>query len=114
MFGRRKIIDVTPEEAAGRHERGAVLLDVREDDERAAGHAPQAGHMPLAQVDEASARFGGRSVLTVCGSGKRSADAAKRLAEAGAEVRNVAGGMSCWAGAGLAVVRDDGSPGVVA
>ncbi len=36
------------------------------------------------------------------------------LAEAGIEVRNVAGGMTAWASAGLPAVRDDGAPGDVA
>ena len=50
----------------------------------------------------------------MCRSGARSAEAAKVLAAAGIEVRNVVGGMSSWVAAGLPVVRDDGSPGAVA
>jgi rhodanese-related sulfurtransferase len=30
------------------------------------------------------------------------------------QARNVAGGMAAWSAAGLPVVRDDGTPGVVA
>ena len=113
MFGRQKTDEVGPAEGAQLQGRGAVLLDVREDDEWTAGHAPDAVHVPLVRVGEAAARFVGQEVLTVCRSGARSGRAAKTLAAAGVDVHNVAGGMSAWASAGLSVVRDDGSPGRV-
>jgi rhodanese-related sulfurtransferase len=108
-----KIDEVSPQEATGRREKGAVLLDVREPDEWAAGHAPDAIHVPLAEVETTAARFAGQEVLAVCRSGGRSAKAAETLAQAGIEVRNVAGGMTAWAAAGLPVMRDDGAPGAV-
>jgi rhodanese-related sulfurtransferase len=92
---------------------GTVILDVRDDDEWSARHAPDPVHMPLARVGEAAGRFARQEVLTVCRSGARSGRAAKSLAAAGVDARNVAGGMSAWAAAGLPVVRDDGSPGRV-
>jgi rhodanese-related sulfurtransferase len=113
MFGRQKTDEVGPPEVAGLLACGAVLLDVREDDEWAEGHAPDAIHVPLARVGGAAGRFAGQAVLTVCRSGTRSGRAAKTLAAAGVDVRNVAGGMSAWASAGLPVVRDDASPGRV-
>ena len=109
-----KVDDVSPEDAIGLHERGAVLLDVREDDEWAAGHAPEAIHVPLARVGDAASRFADQEVLTVCRSGGRSAKVAETLAQAGIAVRNAAGGMTSWTAAGLPVVRDDGAPGAVA
>lgn len=108
-----KIEEVRAEEAVLLNEQGAVLLDVRGEDEWAAGHAPGAVHVPLASVAQAAGRFADEEVLTVCRSGRRSANAAEVLAKAGVEVRNVAGGMSSWAAAGLPVVRDDGGPGTV-
>lgn len=108
------IDEVSPQEAADLRDRGAVLLDVREPDEWSAGHAPDAVHVPLAEVEARALRFAGREVLAVCRSGGRSAKAAETLARAGIEVRNVAGGMTSWAEAGLPVVRDDGAPGAVA
>ena len=113
MFGRPRSRDVDPKEAAGLQGEGAVLLDVRDDDEWTAGHAPGALHVPLAEVSGAVARFDGRQILAVCRGGNRSAQAATALVKAGIEALNVAGGMSAWAAAGLAVVRDDGSPGSV-
>ncbi len=114
MFGRHRSYEVAPPEVADLRGRGAVPLDVREDDEWSADHALDAVHLPLARVGDAVGRFAGRTVLTVCRSGARSGRAAKALAAAGMEVHNVAGGMSAWAAAGLPVVRDDGSPGRVA
>lgn len=114
MFGTRRISDVDVRAAAGLGEGGVVLVDVREDDEWEAGHAPDAVHVPLGEVGKAAGRFAGRRVLVVCRSGNRSAKAAKSLAGAGVDVANVAGGMSSWAAAGLPVVRPDGSPGAVA
>lgn len=114
VFRHRNIEEVSPQEAAGHRERGAVLLDVRETDEWAAGHAPGAVHVPLSEVSAAAPRFADAEVLAVCRSGNRSAKATEALAAAGVRVRNVAGGMAAWMAAGLPVVRDDGSPGAVA
>ncbi len=114
MFRRSKTDEVSPQDAVGLREKGAVLIDVREDDEWAAGHAPDAIHVPLARVGETAARFAAQEVLTVCRSGGRSAKAAETLARAGIKTHNVAGGMTSWAAAGLPVVREDGAPGAVA
>ena len=108
-----KVDEVSPQEVIGLRNGGGVLLDVREPDEWAAGHAPDAVHLPLAGVGEAAATFAGQEVFTVCRSGGRSAKAAEMLAQAGVNVRNVAGGMTAWAAAGLPVVRSEGTPGAV-
>lgn len=110
----QSIDNVDPSTAAQAHDRGAVLVDVRELDEWNAGHAPGAMHVPLGVVGDELERFAGQAVLTVCRSGGRSAKAAEILAAGGVAVRNVAGGMSAWADAGLPVVRADGFPGAVA
>lgn len=109
-----RLPDLDPGRAAELVERdGAVLLDVREPDEWAAGHAPGAHHVPLGRLSPA-ALPAGRPVVAVCRSGNRSAKAADTLAAAGIPVHNLAGGMKAWAGAGLPVVTDDGTPGTVA
>ena len=114
MSRRQNSDEVRPQEAVGLQDQGAVLLDVREDDEWAAGYAPEAVHVPLADVSDAASRFDGQQVLAVCRSGGRSAKGAEVLAAAGIDVRNVAGGMTAWAEAGLPVVCDDGAAGTVA
>jgi rhodanese-related sulfurtransferase len=90
----------------------AVLLDVREDDEWSAGHAPEAVHMRLGELNPA-AIASGRPVVAVCRSGARSRSAAMKLAGAGITVYNLAGGMKAWHGSGRPVVRDDGATGTV-
>lgn len=94
---------------------GAVLIDVREDDEWAAGHAPNAIHAPLSRLggEYADKIPEGQKVLCICKVGGRSAQATSALLGAGYDVVNVAGGMKAWETAGMPVVCDDGSPGAV-
>ncbi|GAB3200904.1 rhodanese-like domain-containing protein [Nocardioides hungaricus] len=90
----------------------ALLLDVREDDEWALGHAEQAWHLPLGELDPAA--LPDVPVVVVCRSGNRSRAAARTLEASGrTRVYNLAGGMRAWRDAGLPVVRPDGSSGAV-
>jgi rhodanese-related sulfurtransferase len=90
----------------------AVLLDVREDDEWSAGHAPEAVHVRLGDLDP-SGLAAAKPVVAVCRSGNRSRAAAMKLAAAGITAYNLAGGMKGWHGSGRPVVRDDGATGTV-
>lgn len=113
MTGPVSIPDVDATEAARLAEAGEVLLlDVREDDEWTSGRAPQATHTALGQLDP-SAVPRDRPIVAVCRSGKRSGQAARLLSAAGVDVRNLDGGMTAWAAAGLPVVREDGTPGEI-
>ena len=106
---------VSAPQAAALADGGAVLLDVREPQEWQAGHAPRARHIPLGQIARRAGELPkGRTVVTVCRSGARSARAAALLAADGREVSNLAGGMHAWARAGLPVVARGGGPGRVA
>lgn len=93
-------------------ESGAALLDVREPDEWAAGHAAQAVHVPLAQLS-LDVLPAGEPLLVVCHVGGRSAMATQALRNAGIPAVNVLGGMAAWEQAGLPVVTDDGDSGQV-
>jgi rhodanese-related sulfurtransferase len=109
-----RLPDVDPGRAAQLLEQGeAVLLDVREPQEWAAGHAPQAEHLPLGLLTPEAVPQD-RPIIAVCRSGNRSGKAADALAAAGVHVHNLAGGMKAWSQAGLPVVTDDGTPGTVA
>ncbi len=103
-----------PQQAKQMQEEGAVLLDVREDIEWRAGHAPGARHIPLGRLPHRLRDLPPRrTIITVCRSGARSARAAAYLAREGHEVMNLAGGMRAWARAGLPVVASGGRPGRV-
>ena len=90
----------------------AVLLDVRENDEWAAGHAPGARHIPMSQLVERIAELPGDDPLyVVCKVGGRSARVVQYLAGQGYPAVNVDGGMQHWAALGRPVVVDgDGTP----
>lgn len=101
-------------EAHGRMGDGAILLDVREPNEWAAGHASGARHIPLGQLGQRQRELpAGRPVITVCRSGARSSRAASLLAGQDREVFNVRGGMRAWAAGGMPVVAKGGRPGSV-
>lgn len=93
-------------------EAGAALLDVREPDEWAAGHAAEAAHVPLAQLS-LDVIPEGEPLLVVCHVGGRSAMATRALRNAGLPAFNVVGGMAAWEQAGLPVVTDDGGRGQI-
>lgn len=98
----RPIPQVDAATAAARIEAGAVVLDVREDDEWEAGRIPGALHIPMGEL---AARQGelpaGRPIVAVCRSGSRSAAVTEALVRAGYEAENLAGGLEAWHAAGL-------------
>jgi rhodanese-related sulfurtransferase len=104
---------VDPVQARALIEAGAYLLDVRELDEWDAGHAPEAHHIPLGELQE---RFSdvpvGGTIVCVCRVGGRSARAAAALGAVGYRAINLAGGMVEWNEVGFPVTSDSG-PGQV-
>lgn len=98
---RRQLPTATVAEAAERPA-GAVLLDVREDDEWAEAHAPDAVHIPMGRLTPDVVPQG-RPVYCICRSGNRSARVVDVLTAAGIDARNVAGGMQAWVAARLPV-----------
>jgi molybdopterin/thiamine biosynthesis adenylyltransferase/rhodanese-related sulfurtransferase len=85
---------------------GAVLIDIREHDERAAGAVDESIHLPRSFLElqiEAAVPDAGRRILLMCAGGTRSLFAAGSLRQLGyADVHSVAGGFSAWKDAGLA------------
>ncbi|GAB3441783.1 rhodanese-like domain-containing protein [Phycicoccus ginsengisoli] len=89
----------------------AVLLDVREQDEWDAGHAPGAVHIPLGDLPsrlDALPDTDAATLAVVCRSGGRSSRAVAWLSQQGFDVANLDGGMKAWEGAGKELVADDG------
>lgn len=77
-----------------------TILDVREQHEYRAGHIKGAVLVPLGQLPKRTHELrNDRVIVTVCQSGRRSAQAAKILRSQGFQnVRNMVGGMSNWPG----------------
>jgi rhodanese-related sulfurtransferase len=93
---------------------GAFLLDVREDDEWDAGHAPDAVHVVMGSVPDRLVEIpSDRMVVCICRVGGRSGSVAGALAGMGYDVRNLDGGMLAWEAAGYPVVSADGGSGRV-
>jgi rhodanese-related sulfurtransferase len=99
-------MEVSPTQAQQLVGAGALLLDVREDDEWRAGHAPDATHLPMSRIGAHVAQLPtDRLIVCVCHVGARSAAVAEALTNAGFSAANLVGGMDAWAAQGLPVVN---------
>ena len=86
---------------------GVLLLDVREDDEWAAGHAPNALHIPMGELPAGSANCPQDDKLfVICRCGGRSARVTAYLNANGWDAMNVDGGMRAWADTGRPLTCD--------
>ena len=85
----------------------AIVVDVREPDEFAAGHIPGARNLPLSRFDPAALPDSGdKTLILSCAGGKRSAMALDRCAAAKSNVdTHLAGGFGAWTSAGLPVEK---------
>jgi len=87
----------------------ALVLDVREAAEYAAGHIPNARNIPLGELGgrtDELAKYKARPVVLVCQSGSRSASARTLLEKAGFEkVHNLGGGIAGWQKDGHPLVK---------
>jgi sulfur-carrier protein adenylyltransferase/sulfurtransferase len=104
---RQRVPEISPADAFRQQAKGALLIDVREESERAAGSPAGAlglsrGFLELRIEDNEPNRD--RPILTVCASGRRSLLAAEALQRMGYQnVASVAGGFERWKGEGLPV-----------
>jgi rhodanese-related sulfurtransferase len=86
------------------------LIDLREDHEWEAGRLAGARHVPIEQVTtQADTIDRERPVVFYCRSGNRSAMVADAFRLDGYDAYNMAGGVSAWAEAGLALEPEGGS-----
>ena len=102
---------LSPGQARERQQHGAILVDIRQPHERAAGQAEGALAIDRAELEADPGRHlpdMDAEVLLVCQLGRRSLDAARVLRAAGyVRVRSVEGGTEGWIRQGLPVVRPD-------
>lgn len=101
--------EIDTDQAARAIAAGAVVVDVREAGEYAAGHVPGALNIPMgrltARLDELDRNA---PVHVICASGNRSAAMTDVLTARGFDAVNVAGGTAAWIESGRAAVRGAG------
>jgi molybdopterin/thiamine biosynthesis adenylyltransferase/rhodanese-related sulfurtransferase len=96
-----RIVEVDPSSVRDQVGNGAVVVDVREVEEFAAGHIPGAKHVPKSYLEsriEGAAPDRSQHVILYCQSGNRSAWAARTLIDdLGYEhVESMTGGITLW------------------
>jgi molybdopterin/thiamine biosynthesis adenylyltransferase/rhodanese-related sulfurtransferase len=105
------VSEISPREAHARQVHGAVLIDVREDHERALGMAERARGIAKAALEsdpDAYLADHDAEILLICQGGARSLQAASTLAALGyRNVASVAGGTSRWLAEGLPMGEAD-------
>lgn len=107
-FGKPKHREVTPRQLETMLRDGrALVVDVREPDEFAAGHIPGAVNMPLSGFRASQLPDPGDKTLVLnCAAGRRSAMALDKCSAAQAEIdTHLGGGFGAWRAAGLPVER---------
>jgi rhodanese-related sulfurtransferase len=92
-----------------------VLLDVREPEEWADGHAAEAVHVPMNSVPATVAHDPGpltsdTRIVVTCKAGGRSAQVTAWLLQNGFDAVNLDGGMLAWATAHRPMVSETGEP----
>ncbi len=91
------IEQLAPAEAAARVEAGAVMVDVREPEERAQARIPGSLFIPLRLVPDRMHELPkDRPLILQCAAGMRSHQAAKFLQAQGFQVSNLMHGIQGW------------------
>lgn len=100
FFGSHEANNVNTGTEKFRNTPGAVLVDVRQEDEYASGHIPGSINIPSDRIDGATAEIPDKStpVFVYCLSGARSAGAASWLRRAGYTTVYNIGGISSYRG----------------
>ena len=108
MFARPSGNSVNPGEATLLINReDAIVVDVREADEFAAGHLPDARNIPGSKLAERISeieKYKDKPVIVCCATGMRSNKACAELKKNGfSRINNLAGGVDAWVGAGYPI-----------
>ncbi len=111
--GQMPVVD--PSEAMTLLAGDALMIDVRDQKEWEAGHAPHAIHVPLEQLSDSLGILPRqRRVIAVSRSGRRATTAVSHLRAAGLDAVKLKGGLYAWQDAGGEVVADhDRTPKII-
>ncbi len=94
-------VEISIEQLMQAQRDGAMVVDVRNDDEYATGHVSGAASLPLPEVEARMPELPkDQTIYFICQGGGRSGKAADLLSEAGFDARSVSGGTSAWIEAG--------------
>ena len=106
-----RVREISVDDARARLERGATLIDVREESEWEAGHALGAEHLGKGLIErdiEVRVPHRQTEIILYCGGGYRSALAADAIQKMGyTNVFSMAGGWRAWEAAGAPIEGDD-------
>jgi rhodanese-related sulfurtransferase len=108
---KKNITEISPTDAAAKLKSGgAVIVDVREQDEWDEEHIPDAIHMSRGMLElEVEEKIPDPTTMVIChcGGGGRSALATESLQKMGYKnVRSMAGGFRAWKAIGLPTTKD--------
>ena len=102
-----RIQEISATDAAAEQKKGALLIDTREAEEFAAGHAVGAIHLSKGVIElkiEPTVPDTNAPIICYCGGGYRSALAVDNLQKMGyTNVKSLAGGFKAWKATGLPV-----------
>jgi len=106
-------LDATPSVERDALRPGQLILDVREDDEWAAGHIDGAVHVPLGRLAnrmlyEPGELLTDETLVVTCKGGGRARQAVTWLNRNGFDAAVLTGGMRGWHAAGQPMVSDTG------
>jgi molybdopterin/thiamine biosynthesis adenylyltransferase/rhodanese-related sulfurtransferase len=108
---RGRVSEISPSDAFAQQARGALLVDVREDSERANGSPAHAAGLSRGYLElriEQVEPDRNRPIMLLCASGQRSLLAAETLQRMGyRQVSSVAGGFAGWNNEGLPTTRQN-------
>lgn len=99
--------ELTPQEAQARLNSGALLIDVREQDEYDEVHAQPAQLLPLSELESRYQELPqDKELILICRSGARSARALQFLQSKGySQLVNLKGGTEAWVNSDLPNIK---------
>lgn len=109
-FRRSGVAELNPAEATLLINReDAQVVDVREVEEYASGHLPEARNIPVGKIAERAneiEKYKERPLILCCASGMRSVKACSELKKLGfTRLHSLAGGIDAWRQAGLPIKK---------
>lgn len=110
LFNRSGLAELNPAEATLLINReDAQVVDVREVDEFAAGHLPEARNIPVGKLAERVSeieKYKEKPLILCCATGMRSGKAGGELKKLGfTRLHSLAGGIDAWRQAGLPIKK---------